>query len=616
MWNRKINISMAVIFVLSPIGSLVDAGVVETSAVNSPADLDLSGNIVYAVNFGNNGNPRFGDFVFSQDQDHPNISLDISAEGVISNWGGVYPNTGYPDLDMLLGGIIWKNSSSTGRTTSITIAGGLTVGRSYLLQLIFYTDHDRPMDIIIEGQTVVERYDPFPIQGSVTGKGGSVVRCVFTTSDTTLNVAMKSNPDIDASAISGFILTDIGPVPFTDYGSGTTIELVSGKGTWQISWGQGPWAWSSESTAQPLLDPNVSGILDIHTTAPANVSADLVATLPIEGTLTLSAQEKSNNVVIGTMMLRGTGVNIVDLNVARAVVDEGSGIGMAPFHAPGPEMTMSLEEATGVFAYIKQSGNWRLQLAGLYALPLTKNPISQAHILAALGGKVPLIGGLGTFALSGQYVPDMSKKVKSFCEYGKGVASQLGAGGAIWDQTWGHGPYDWYDCDADPDAGILGKDVVGVLETTTAGAPQIDEGLILRFDFGGNFALTDYTDTNHEVIAGQILGDVKGTFVADVNAANAVVDEAAGTITIVFGAVVNDAPDALITVTETTGTFENIRAVGVWEWHVSGTIACARVPTLSVQDNILAALGNSDLLLGAEEEIVLSGSYYLSSSEE
>ena len=41
-----------------------------------------------------------------------------------------------------------------------------------------------------------------------------------------------------------------------------------------------------------------------------------------------------------------------------------------------------------------------------------------------------------------------------------------------------------------------------------------------------------------------------------------------------------------------------------------------RVPDLSVQDNLLAALQQAELLLGGEEEFVLSGSYYISSQEE
>jgi len=406
------------------------------------------------------------------------------------------------------------------------------------------------------------------------------------------------------------------PIPFTDYGSGTTIELFAGGATWQLNWGQGPWTWS-DSTDLPLLDPNVSGVLALRTTAAADVSADLVATLPIAGTLILSAHDEDyKDVTIGTMVLSGAGINVIDINASRVLVDEGSGMFLAPFHPPAPKVTLTLDEATGVFEYIDPVGDWELNIAGSYAIPLIKGLELQDNIFTALGGNVALIGGIGTFALTGQYIPDMSKKVKSFCEYGTGISLRLGAGGALWDNTWGQGSYEWYQCDADPNAGFLNENIVGMLETTTAGAPQINDDLILSFEFGGNFAITDHNDSNPDEITGQILGDVEGTFVADMNAVNAVVDEAAGTITIVFGAELHEDPDALLTVTETTGTFESIHAVGLWEWYVSGTITCARIPDLSVQDNIMAALGNDDLLLGAEEEIVLSGSYYRSSPEE
>ena len=619
MWNKRINTSIALIFVLSLFGSVVEGDSVETLPLNSPADLDLSGNIVCAINFGNNGNPQFGDFVFSQDQDYPDLTFTTTAEGQTSTWEGLPPNTGYSNLDMLLHGVTWKNNSAAqGRTTFIDL-GGLVVDMEYQLQLIFYTNHGRPMDIVIEGDKILEPYFPFDAQGSVQGKGGSIVKYNFRSSDDTLNISITPRPDDGslASVISGLILTDLSEtITFFDYGSGTTIELAVGKGIWQLNWGQGPWTWF-DCIGQSLLDPNVSSILDIHATAPADVSADLIATLPIAGTLTLSARDDNyKDVTIGKMVLSGTGINAIDINASRVLVNEGCGMFLAPFPPPEPKVTLTLDEATGVFAYIDQVGEWELSLAGSYAAPLMKGLELQDNILAALGGQVPIIGGIAEFALTGQYTPNMSKKVKSFCEYGTGVSLQLGAGGALWDQTWGKGAYEWYQCDSDPDASILNENVVGMLETTTAGAPQIDDDLILRFDFGGNFALTDYNDINPDEITGEILGDVKGTFVADMNAVNAVVDEAAGTIVIAFGAELHDDPDALITITETTGTFASIQAVGLWEWYVLGTITCARVPDLSVQDNIMAALGNNDLLLGAEEEIVLSGSYYRSSPKD
>jgi hypothetical protein len=212
--------------------------------------------------------------------------------------------------------------------------------------------------------------------------------------------------------------------------------------------------------------------------------------------------------------------------------------------------------------------------------------------------------------------PAMGEKVKSFCEYGTGVALQLGAGGALWDQAWGEGAWGWYECDAVPNVGFLNQNVVGQLGTTTAGPPQIDVDWVLRFDFSGWFVLTANDNHEPDKTAGQIFGDVAGMFVADLNAGRAVVDEEAGTITIAFGADLHDDPDALITVTETTGKFKSIQAVGPWEWYVSGTVTIALVESLPLQTNILAGLGNPALLLGAEEEIVLSGSYYRSSPKD
>jgi hypothetical protein len=611
MWKRKVNSIFALVVAAALFGNLAAGATVDILPLNKPADLDLSGEVLYAINFGNNGNPTFGTFVFHQDQDYPNVIVGKSAEGVVNTWGATYPNTGNADLDMLLGGIIWKNSSTSGRTTSITITNGLTIGRSYRLQLVFYTDHTRPMSITVGGSQIVEQFDPFVTQGSVGGKGGCVVKCAFTAGDTTLNIYVTPNPDVgDASAISGLILTKAAePTAFADYGSGTTTELVSGKGTWQLNWGQGPWTWC-DNAAQPLLGSNVSSFLALQTTAAAKVSADLVATLPIAGTLTLSAHDKSNgNMVIGTMVLTGTGVNIIDLNASRVLVDQGTGMGLAPFRPPGPEVALTLDQATGVFAYIKQAGDWRLQLAGLYAMPLMKGVKLQDNIMSALAGKVPLIGGLGDFALSGQYEPVESMKPKSFCEYGTAVAAQFGAAGGLWNQTWAGGPWPWHKCPATVNAKFLGQNVSGELETTTTGTPTVDEKMILRSGFSGRITLTDHDDTTPAKIDGQIIGDVKGTFVADANAAHATFDSK-GNIVCAFGVTVHNAPDAFITVTKVTGSYADIHQAGDWAWYVNGIMTIAKVPTLSVQQNILAALQRPELLLGAQEEFVLTGWYY------
>ena len=598
-------LAVAMTLVLAALGSLAAAQTVEVLPLNTAEDLDLSGNIIYAVNFGNNGYPKFGDFVFSQDQDYPQLTFTFSEEGQTSTWQGLPPNTGNPDLDMLLHGVIWLYAEPSS-TTSIR-AGGLAVGMQYQLQLIFYTDQSRPMDIVVEDDTLMVGYNPFVTQGSVQGKGGSILKYVFRAGDATLDIRLIAYSQ--ASAISGLVLTQVSSSPFADYGSGTTTELVSGKGTWQVNGGQGPWTWS-QSTGSPLLSPSVSGVLDLHATAGADVSGDLVATLPIAGTLTLAAHdEKNKDVIIGTMALSGTGVNVIDLNASRVMVDEGCGMFLAPFRAPAPRVTMTLEVATGVFAYINPASDWELSFAGSYAAPLMKGVPLQDNIMAALSGQVAMIGGVGEFELTGQYEGDESKRPQRFCEYGTGIGLRFGAGGALWDQDWSGGPWDWYECPAGANAAFLGNNVSGELETTTAGAPTIDENLVLSFDFGGHMTLVSHNEALRDGTDGQILGDVDGVFVADLNAEHATID-ADGNIVIAFGVSVHDAPDALITVTEATGVYADIRQAGQWAWYVNGVLSVARLPDLSIQDNIMAALQNNDLILHAEEEFVLTGWYY------
>ncbi len=606
--NRKmVGFGVGMILVLAVPGSLAQAPDVEVSALNSAADLDLSGKIVYAINFGDNGSPTVGGIFFSEHEECPAITVNASGglqEVLAQSWGPA-PGTNDAGLDSLLNGM----GASWTPPCEITIdTTGLVLHKSYLLQIIGYEsqNHGRRIDITVCDERIVTGLNPLAAQGGAPGKGGYVIKYRLTLNDPVLSIRVLSQND-DACGLSGLILSEIPNPLFADYGSGTTTELVSGKGTWQINWGQGPWTWT-DNAGEPLLGSNASSVLALHTTAPAKVSEDMVATLPVQGDLILTARDKSNaDVVIGTMSLSGTGVNIVDLNASRVIVDQGSGIGMAPFHAPGPELAMTLNEATGVFAYIRQTADWRLQLAGLYAMPLAGEGITQTHILAALGGKVPLVGGLGVFALSGEYEPVETMKPKSFCEYGTAVATQFGAAGGLWQQIWGGGPWSWRTCPAGANANLLGDNVFGKLETTTSGVPSVDRDMVLRSPFGGQITLTAYDSAAQ--VEGQLKGDVTGTFVADVNAANATLDSD-GNIVCVFGVAVHDGPDALITVTEATGIYADIRQAGEWGWYVNGTMTIARVPDLPLQQNILAALQKPELLLGAQEEFVLTGWYY------
>lgn len=224
---------------------------------------------------------------------------------------------------------------------------------------------------------------------------------------------------------------------------------------------------------------------------------------------------------------------------------------------------------------------------------------------------------LFTEKLSGQvYVAPapLPGAVKRFCEYGSGVSVQLGSAGGLWQQTWGQGAWEWFDCDAEPDVGILSSNVVGLLQTWATGVPQVDYAtMIAHLPLAGQLTLTAFGNKASPDGAGRIVGDFTGTFVVDGLASHALVDEEAGTIKILFGTAVEAGPDGYITVTETNGKFKSIQALGPWEWHVNGTLTLARIPNLPLQLNILAAFENSLLILGAEEEIVLAGSYTRSS---
>ena len=162
-------------------------------------------------------------------------TLDILAYDVSSNQGDIIPVT--------LDGISLGNLSPTG--TSLSGTTSFTLDAAALAQL----------------------------------KDGSAT--------ISLNIPNQKSIKIRVSTIT---IEYSPPRAFADYGSGTTIEISVGKGIWQLNFGQGPWTWSDD-TSEPLLDSNVSGILDLHATAPADVSADLLATLPIAGKLTLTAHD-------------------------------------------------------------------------------------------------------------------------------------------------------------------------------------------------------------------------------------------------------------------------------------------------------------------------------------
>jgi hypothetical protein len=121
--NKKIvGFGMVLTLVLAVPGSLAQAADVEVSALNTAADLDLSGKILYAINFGNTGDVKLGGITFHDDSHYPNVACVKTMELVITSWpGGIYPNTGDTELDRLLGGMIARNDGPGQCATSVSL---------------------------------------------------------------------------------------------------------------------------------------------------------------------------------------------------------------------------------------------------------------------------------------------------------------------------------------------------------------------------------------------------------------------------------------------------------------------------------------------------------------
>ena len=197
-----------------------------------------------------------------------------------------------------------------------------------------------------------------------------------------------------------------------------------------------------------------------------------------------------------------------------------------------------------------------------------------------------------------------------FCEYGTGFALTLGAGQAAWDQVWGTAAPSWHTCAVPVNAQFLGENVVGLLETANAGPSAVDENLVVRFTYGGNITLNKLAAADSTEVIGQIIGEMDGICIADLNAERATFDEDGNIVIIMGGKTLHNEPDVKIKVVEATGVFADIKQVGTWRLYMEAKVTIARDPALALQKNIMAGLGDPKLLIGAAEEFVLTGWYY------
>lgn len=413
---------------------------------------------------------------------------------------------------------------------------------------------------------------------------------------------------------------------FCEYGTAVALELGADGGTWVQTWHEKPCEWY-ECHASPnvgILGGNVVGQLSTVASGPPQIDwTQMITRIPLTGQLTLTAIS-DNSLGHDAGQIKGDfeGTFVVDGLAAHAEVDAEAGTITIPFGAAveeGPDGFIEITETTGKFKNICAEGLWEWHVNGTITLARIPYLDLQTNILAALQNPNLILGAEEEVVLAGSYY--RSSPTFVFCEYGIGESVQLGAGNALWNQFWGLGPWDWYECDASANANILTGDVRGIFRTTSAGVPNISDDLVLSLPFGGSLELFAYSERNARRVIGHIRGDITqpdGLFVVDLNPARAKVDEKAGTIELKIGAAIDtEAPVAptLVTITETAGKFKSIKAEGKWEMHVGGVLLIEYDPDTypMLLNNILAALGNPDLLLGATEELVLAGAYHRTS---
>ena len=203
--DRRTGLGAVLALVLVLLGGRAEGGGATVALLNGAGDLDTSGTVVYAVNFGNDGGAVFGGIAFSQDEAVAEVTLLAEGEGPAIVWGN-YPATADNALNKLLNGMAYSLEQSP-NVIGINMSG-LTVGRLYRLQLIAYepTGDTRDLRMVVENEEILAGLNPIDEQGGVVGQCGLVVTYEFIAGDPILNVRIVS---ADACALSAVLLQAI-----------------------------------------------------------------------------------------------------------------------------------------------------------------------------------------------------------------------------------------------------------------------------------------------------------------------------------------------------------------------------------------------------------------------
>ncbi len=200
--------------------------------------LDLSGNFVYAISFGNDTRDPLGgqihDAIFTADTVD---GVTVVASQVADNWD-VGVNFGdSPEqqvLSSVLSSIRWSDAGNATddqdhRAVTVTLSK-LDIGASYKLQLLFGERlWARGFNISINGRAVAQAFAPFQWQGGFVGPGaatprtnGVVLTHTFIATDTNAAIVLDGRPVTDPdmpdhnAIINGLTLELVAPAVDSD----------------------------------------------------------------------------------------------------------------------------------------------------------------------------------------------------------------------------------------------------------------------------------------------------------------------------------------------------------------------------------------------------------------
>lgn len=204
------------------------------------------------------------------------------------------------------------------------------------------------------------------------------------------------------------------PTPFANYfrlapTGPTTLDALFEPGPFPEALG----GYLPPGGPLPGWDENVESSFLVGGDPPTVDPATLIATIPLNDTLTSIARDADGN-ELGRLVTLGVGSNRVDLNADHAVVDDDAGTIQVQLGSSllggNPSATLSVIEATGIYASdVVLVGDVFGSGGGHFLLPLDDDPATtlQENILNAFAGG-QIIGSDTVGVWAGQYVPEPS----------------------------------------------------------------------------------------------------------------------------------------------------------------------------------------------------------------